>query len=126
MGFKKATKTFLGKAGRLGAPSARKPILTKEDKRESITGGFKTAKKTKRKPIGKAKVVRNGRPLKTGKVKKNVNNKTGKKASNFPLGPLVSNKRFSNFFSGKGPKGKFAKSTTNSPQTAPQSFRPRG
>jgi hypothetical protein len=81
------------------------------------------SKKNTRGTIGKAKVVKNGAPLKTTKVKPNVNAKTGKKA-NFKLkGKLSIDKRLSNYFMSHS---KPLTSATNSPQTAPQAFRPRG
>lgn len=116
--FKKTKKTFLSKAGRQGAPSARKPFAKKvtkasQKKRGSAISG-NTAKATK-------KVVKNGAPLKTSKVKPNVNANTGK---GFKLtGKPSIDQRLSNFFMSKSPK---LKSATNSPQSAPQSYKPRG
>lgn len=113
--FKKAKPTFLSQAGRLGAPMARKPMA----KKKTIS--------SKSKPAGKSltgtKVIKNGHPAKTSKVKPNVNAKTGK-AGKFSLSGKPSvDQRLSNYFMSHS---KPLTSATNSPQTAPQSFRPRG
>lgn len=121
--FKKAKPTFLSKAGRNGAPSARMPFAIPNNKRTAKTRAASTSKKTSRGPIGKARVVKNGAPLKTTKVKPNVNAKTGKGA-NFALkGKPSIDQRLSNYFMSHSPK---LTSVTNSPQTAPQAFKPRG
>lgn len=121
--FKKAKATFLSKAGRQGAPSARRPFATPNNKITAKARGSASGSLTTRKPIGKAKVVKNGAPLKTGKVKPNVNAKTGKKA-NFKLkGKLSIDQRLSNYFMSHSRK---LRSVTNSPQSAPQAYKPRG
>jgi len=118
--FKKAQPTFLSKVGRQGAPEVIAPFAKKTTKasasKMAAGNGKNTAKATK-------KVVKNGAPLKTGKVKPNVNAKTGKKA-NFKLkGKPSVDKRLSNYFMRFSPK---LTSATNSPQTAPQAYKPRG
>ena len=104
--FKKAKPTFLSRAGRLGAPSARKPFAKKTTKpsakkRASAISG-NTRKVTK-------KVIKNGKVAPTTKMKGAVNSyRTAKANSHKTLARPMS----------KAPKGK-TKST-------PMSYRPRG
>lgn len=113
MGFSKAKNTFLESAGRRGAPSERKPFGKKNTKATARTNAAAMSKKTTRKPIGKAKVVKNGRPLATGKVKGKMNSyRTGKavkaKTKSIPMSKAVVTKpkqddidaRLGSYFSG--------------------------
>lgn len=119
--FKKAKPTFLGQAGRNGAPSARKPMATPNNKKTAKRHASAMSKKNNA-PSAKY-VVKNGKPTKSVKTKSTM---SGKKAtSSISLaGKLSLDQRLSNYFSGKSPRK--LTSATNSPQTAPQSFRPKG
>lgn len=105
MGFKKAKTTFLMSAGRMGAPSARKPMA----KKYSVPSG-------KKPPVKNVAtyVVGNGRPLKTGPMKGAVNSyRTAKKAPGKTSSVRMARK----------PAGR---SATNSPQSAMMAMKPRG
>ena len=118
--FKKAKPTFLSRAGRQGAPSVLQPRGT-NTKRSAIKGAAAMSKATPAKTAS----ARNGRVFGSSKAKGAVNNyRTGRKAGKFSLGRKMSiDKRLSNYFMSHSPK---LTSVTNSPQSAPQSFKPRG
>ena len=120
MGFKKAKPTFLSQAGRSGTPSTRKPMARPNNKKTAKRNAASMSKKNNS-PAAKY-VVKNGRPTRSVKTKSTL---TGKKAvSSIKLSPKLSiDQRLSNFFAGKS--GRPLKSATNSPQTAPQAFKPR-
>lgn len=85
MAFKKPKPTFNSTMGRRGTPTAVKPQLSSEDKAELKQGAYKTAKKTTRKPLkGTAKVVPNGKPQKTTKLKGALNSYRTAKATKLP------------------------------------------
>ncbi len=119
--FKKAKPTFLMSSGRMGAPSARKPMMSIEDRLARATGSYKTGKKAGAgKP--KKKVVKNGGPMKTGKMKGTINSFRTAKAPKMPSRGRKDAKH-SNFFSGKGIR---LTSATHSPQSTRSAARPRG
>lgn len=104
MGLKPAKSTFLNSAGRLGAPSARKPIAKKITKSSAHTGAYAMGKKTNKRPIGKAKVVPMSKKLKTGKMKGTLNSFRMSKQTPMPKRGTQDRKN-SNFYMSKRPKG---------------------
>lgn len=105
MAFKKSKKTFGESAGRMGMPSARKPMMTSEDREEMAEGGHMTAKKTSKKGLtGKKSSFRISKKPVTGPLKGKIASfKTAKK----PKTPkrMRQDLKNSNFYMSKRPKG---------------------
>ena len=119
--FKKAKPTFLMGAGRLGAPSARKPMLSIEDRLARATGSYDTGKKVNKKPLHK-KPVKNGKAQKTGKMKGVINSfRTAKAPKMSARGKR--DMKHSSFFMSRPVK---LTSATHSPQSTSSSSKPRG
>lgn len=122
--YKKAKKTFLMSAGRKGAPSAIAPRISVSTKKPYAVGGIKMSRKPAVTPVGKAKVVRNGRPLATRKLKGKINSFNMSKAPKMPArGRKDLSGAGKSFYMSRKPKGR---SATRSPQSAPVDHRPQG
>lgn len=125
--FQKTKPTFLSQAGRGGTPSSRKPMTKKVTKKTQVARASAMSKKTthaakKTTHAAKNRVVKNGSPLKSGKMSSTKNAHSLVKAPSLSAKASV-DQRLSNYFMSHSPK---LRSATNSPQTAPQSFRPKG
>jgi len=117
MSFKKAKTTFAMAAGRGGIPMSRKPILSAAAKRRSKTSAYMMSKKGR----GKTRSVKMGKP-RTKRAKGLMNSYRVAKATGMTL-QGARDLMNSSFYMGRPTK---LRSATRSPQTAPQSFKPRG